>query len=167
MVLDAAFQELAQKPGAVVNLTVKEYRQAKPVLQGDKEVLVIPVHDHKTQGKGPANVTSEDEGVKILRTYHNIIRSFCDTQKQMPLFFDTRMVSARFPKPTTTTRNLATLRSGYPNSHPSTKNRFYSVNTELQCFRGHPPHHAHGAQPAYPTDLLPSETTCRIRPPAA
>ena len=37
-----------QRPGAVVNLKVKEYRQAKPVVEGGKEVLVIPVHDHKT-----------------------------------------------------------------------------------------------------------------------
>ena len=48
---------------------------------------MIPVHEHKTQGKGPANVICEGEGVKILRTYHNIIRPFCDTQKQMLLFF--------------------------------------------------------------------------------
>ena len=46
-----------QRPGAVVNLKVKEYRQGKHVVEGGKEVLVIPVHDHKTQGKGPANVS--------------------------------------------------------------------------------------------------------------
>ena len=47
-----------------MNLKVKEYRQAKPVVEGGKEVLVIPVHDHKTQGKGPANVSCEGEDIK-------------------------------------------------------------------------------------------------------
>ena len=41
-----------QRPGTVANLTTKEYRQAKPDMEGNREVLVIPIHDHKTQGKG-------------------------------------------------------------------------------------------------------------------
>ena len=67
-------------------MTVKEYRQAKPVLQGDREVLVIPVHDHQTRGKGPANVSCDGDDVKVLRRYHNIIRPFCDSQNTCPYF---------------------------------------------------------------------------------
>ena len=76
-----------QRPGAVVNLKLKEYRQAKPVMEGGSEVLVIPVHDHKTQGKGPANVSCEGEDIKVLRRFHNVVRPFCDTENACPYFF--------------------------------------------------------------------------------
>jgi hypothetical protein len=51
-------------------MLIREYLNAKPVLQGDKEVLVIPVHDHKIQLKGSADVALD---VRVVRKYHDLL----------------------------------------------------------------------------------------------
>jgi len=75
-----------QRPGAVINMTTREYRQARPITEEGKEVLVIAVLEHKTEVQGPANVTCAGEDIKMLRSYHNLIRPFCDPDNQCHYF---------------------------------------------------------------------------------
>ena len=59
-----------QRPGAVINCTVNEYRNA--IKSGD--TTIIKVYNHKTQKQGPAKLTMDSNLEKRLRLYFKHIR---------------------------------------------------------------------------------------------
>ena len=68
--------ESVQRPGAVINCTLQEYKNATYMPR--EKVWIISVQQHKTSRQGPARLTISDAQRDRLDLYVSLFRALCD-----------------------------------------------------------------------------------------
>ena len=77
----------AQRPGAVINLTLEEAEEAKSSEEGGQTYLVAKVKQHKTSAQGVAKLVFKGEQIRLLTQYINVIRPKIEGAANCPYVF--------------------------------------------------------------------------------